>query len=153
MSTNWEEKYSSLKGSVEDLYYSAYWEPDRPVDSRSLWEKVRDAAGLVPGKSPTKISNGDVAMDIEKVVSALKPKPGVMSTELWFIGIATTAAQYLANAESSGDPLVDAVKHLVAGAIVIVGITSYVKMRAQQKTASMEATKQVISEIAKNGKQ
>ena len=40
-----------LREAVERLYYAAYWTADREVDAIKLWEDVRDAAGLTPGKS------------------------------------------------------------------------------------------------------
>lgn len=47
-------EYEKLKKAVWDLYYAAYWSPDRPCDAKHLWEEVRNAAGLEPGMS-TKI--------------------------------------------------------------------------------------------------
>lgn len=45
--------YETLRDAVRDLYYSAYWYPDRPCEAERLWTNVRDAAGFVPGRSTT----------------------------------------------------------------------------------------------------
>lgn len=50
-----ETKLNVLWQAVHDLYYAAFWRADRPVDAKSLWEKVRDAAGFIPGLSPIPI--------------------------------------------------------------------------------------------------
>jgi hypothetical protein len=44
-----------LRNAVKNLYYSAHWTPDRPVDAEKLWADVRDAAGFVPGNSPEEL--------------------------------------------------------------------------------------------------
>lgn len=45
------DQFEKLKQAVENLYYAAYWQPDRECDAESLWKAVRDAAGLPPGQS------------------------------------------------------------------------------------------------------
>jgi len=45
-------EFDILKDAVKNLYYSAVWHADRPVDEQTLWTAVRDAAGFTPGKSP-----------------------------------------------------------------------------------------------------
>lgn len=45
-----------LLNAVRNLYYSAHWTPDRPVDSEKLWTAVRDAAGFPKGNSPKALS-------------------------------------------------------------------------------------------------
>src|SRR5579863_4751438 len=45
-------EFDILKDAVKNLYYSAVWHPDRPVDEQALWTAVRDAAGFTPGRSP-----------------------------------------------------------------------------------------------------
>lgn len=47
----YEEKYKLLKSVVRDLYFAAVWSPDRECDAANLWEDVRDAAEIEPGKS------------------------------------------------------------------------------------------------------
>lgn len=41
-----ETKYFQLQQAVKDLYLSAYWSADRDVDSKFLWEEVRDKADI-----------------------------------------------------------------------------------------------------------
>jgi hypothetical protein len=53
---NWKQKYEDLARAVENLYYSAHWRPDREVDSKTLWESVRDAAGLKPGDTARRLT-------------------------------------------------------------------------------------------------
>lgn len=45
------EQLKALRAAVEELYFAAYWAPDRPVDSDALWTKVRGAAGITPGQT------------------------------------------------------------------------------------------------------
>ncbi len=40
-----------LQGAARDLYFAAYWHPDRPVDEDGLWTSLRDAAGIEPSKT------------------------------------------------------------------------------------------------------
>jgi hypothetical protein len=40
-----------LVAAVRALYFAGYWHCDRPVDERSLWVAVRDAAGIEPGQT------------------------------------------------------------------------------------------------------
>jgi len=67
-------RFEKLRDAVRDLYYSAFWSPDRPItrhyyddaeghrhydqeialDDGFLWEEVRDAAGFPKGGAPTK---------------------------------------------------------------------------------------------------
>ena len=37
--------------AVRSLYFAAIWHADRDVDEASLWERVRDTHGFVPGES------------------------------------------------------------------------------------------------------
>lgn len=46
---------SELRDAVEALYFAAHWSPDRPVDEKSLWERVRDAAGIKPGQTAERL--------------------------------------------------------------------------------------------------
>jgi hypothetical protein len=48
-------EFDKLQYAVKNLYYSAVWHPDRPVDEQALWTAVRDAAGFAPGKSPEEV--------------------------------------------------------------------------------------------------
>jgi len=50
-----QQSFPNLRERVRDLYYSAHWTPDRPVDVVKLWTDVRDAAGFKPGGSPKAI--------------------------------------------------------------------------------------------------
>jgi hypothetical protein len=43
-------EFDILQDAVKNLYYSAVWHADRPVDEAVLWTAVRDAAGLTPGR-------------------------------------------------------------------------------------------------------
>lgn len=43
---------NTLIEAVRELYYTAVWHADRPVDEARLWAAVRDAAGFKPGSSP-----------------------------------------------------------------------------------------------------
>lgn len=47
--------FDKLQYAVKNLYYSAVWHADRPVDEQALWTEVRDAAALTPGRSPKEI--------------------------------------------------------------------------------------------------
>lgn len=44
-------RLENLTGAVRELYFSAYWHADRPVDEAALWTAVRDAAGIQPGQT------------------------------------------------------------------------------------------------------
>ena len=44
-------KWGRMRAAVRELYYAAYWSPDRNVDAQKLWENVRDAAGIEPGQT------------------------------------------------------------------------------------------------------
>lgn len=46
---NTRNRLEMLSGAVYNLYYSAYWYPDRCVDAGELWASVRDAAGFPVG--------------------------------------------------------------------------------------------------------
>ena len=46
---DWEQRYIDLVEAVYDLYFAAYWSPDRDCDAAKLWETLRDAAGIKPG--------------------------------------------------------------------------------------------------------
>jgi hypothetical protein len=48
-------EFDILQDAVKNLYYSAAWHADRPVDEAALWTAVRDAAGLTPGRSPKEV--------------------------------------------------------------------------------------------------
>jgi hypothetical protein len=48
-------EFDKLKYAVRNLYYSAHWTPDRPVDAVELWTAVRDAAGFPEGQSPKEL--------------------------------------------------------------------------------------------------
>jgi len=47
----------TLLEAVRELYYSAIWHADRPVNEQRLWTQVRDAAGFEPGNSPKTIAS------------------------------------------------------------------------------------------------
>ncbi|TFG99041.1 hypothetical protein E4H12_04055 [Candidatus Thorarchaeota archaeon] len=46
-------QYVALAVAVSNVYYSAQWSADRSVNEQLLWQELRDAAGLLPGLSPT----------------------------------------------------------------------------------------------------
>src|SRR5271167_4622512 len=50
-----QQSFETLRNAVRNLYYSAHWTPDRPVDVVKLWTDVRDAAGFKHGGSPKEI--------------------------------------------------------------------------------------------------
>jgi hypothetical protein len=63
-----EHKYETLRKAVHDLYYSANWQADRPVNEGKLWEAVRDAAGFSVGESPKKqVVDSELFMSIEPI--------------------------------------------------------------------------------------
>lgn len=45
----------TMREAVKSVYYAANWSPDRPVDSEALWATLRDAAGLTPGETVTRV--------------------------------------------------------------------------------------------------
>lgn len=46
-----------LREAVRAIYSAAHWSPDRFVPNEvSLWEELRDAAGIEPGHAPMKLS-------------------------------------------------------------------------------------------------
>lgn len=47
---------SKLLTAVLELYTSAFWSPDRPVDAIALWTDVRNAAGFAPDTSPVPLT-------------------------------------------------------------------------------------------------
>lgn len=49
--------YETLRDAVRDLYYAAYWYPDRYCDAEDLWINVRNAAGFVPGRTASILGN------------------------------------------------------------------------------------------------
>jgi hypothetical protein len=69
-----QSRFEKLRDAVRNLYYSAFWSPDRPItrhyvddaegnrsydqeivlDDGQLWEEVRDAAGFPKGGAPKK---------------------------------------------------------------------------------------------------
>lgn len=51
----YKAKFVTLQNAVKELYNAAYWSADRPVDEKTLWEAVRDAAELPVGQSPKPI--------------------------------------------------------------------------------------------------
>jgi|LauGreDrversion2_5_1035112.scaffolds.fasta_scaffold18011_2 hypothetical protein len=43
------DEIEALRAAARALYLAGYWKCDRPVDEQSLWENLRDAAGIAPG--------------------------------------------------------------------------------------------------------
>lgn len=68
-----KQQFTNLRDAVRDLYYAAWWTPDRPLtrtefgdefedgmkqtpyDAAELWMAVRDAAGFPEGGSPKEL--------------------------------------------------------------------------------------------------
>jgi hypothetical protein len=44
-----------MKSAIERLYFAANWHPDRVVDAAALWSAVRDAAGITPGQTASRV--------------------------------------------------------------------------------------------------
>jgi hypothetical protein len=47
--------FEALKKAVEELYFAAYWSPDRECDALGLWTAVRDAAKIAPGQTGARL--------------------------------------------------------------------------------------------------
>ena len=41
--------------AIERLYFAANWHPDRTVDADALWSAIRDAAGITPGQTASRV--------------------------------------------------------------------------------------------------
>jgi hypothetical protein len=76
-----------LRVAVGELYYSAVWHADRPVDEEALWKAVRDAAGLPHGESPKELPYSGMRVDFslgklrQIAITARKSRGGEFSTE------------------------------------------------------------------------
>ena len=46
---------TKMKSAIERLYFAANWHPDRVVDAAALWSAVRDAAGIAPGQTASRL--------------------------------------------------------------------------------------------------
>ena len=46
---------TKMKSAIERLYFAANWHPDRVVDAAALWSAVRDAAGITPGQTASRV--------------------------------------------------------------------------------------------------
>src|SRR5208282_5262680 len=56
-------KFEVLRDAVRNLYYSAVWHADRPVDEAEKWTAVRDACGFPKGNSPKELPYDGVRLD------------------------------------------------------------------------------------------
>ena len=50
-----EEKLKKAEEAIERLYFAANWHPDRTVDADALWSAIRDAAGITPGQTASRV--------------------------------------------------------------------------------------------------
>ena len=50
--TRLRRKYNKLEKACNALYDAGYWQCDRWVDEKKLWEALRDALGRKKGTSP-----------------------------------------------------------------------------------------------------
>jgi hypothetical protein len=50
-----EEKLKKAEEATERLYFAANWHPDRTVDADALWSAIRDAAGITPGQTASRV--------------------------------------------------------------------------------------------------
>lgn len=46
-----------LRAAIEALYFAAHWSPDRECDAGQMWADLRDAAGIAPGQTATRLGD------------------------------------------------------------------------------------------------
>ena len=48
-------RFERLSKAASALYYAAHWKADRDCEADALWKELRDAAGMAPGLSASRL--------------------------------------------------------------------------------------------------